>query len=159
VIVEIAVERYGFTCRNCGHSWAGDYDVHYLRDYDGDLWAFYRLDGVPVPAPASDDHLCPVCGHAGVLVELISRRDVPLASLGGNEPRTRAAETRGDTAPPEHVFVALRRGARETSVVGVFRELSAAFHAFGESERAWRETVPGRWSDGAGLRVERHRLV
>jgi hypothetical protein len=57
------------------------------------------------------------------------------------------------------VFVALQRDARETNVVGVFRELSAAFDAFDDPVREWTETIPGRWSDGAGLRVERHRLV
>ena len=60
---------------------------------------------------------------------------------------------------PEYVFVALQRDARDTNVVGVFRELDAAFGAFGEPERVWKETVPGRWTDEAGLRVERHALV
>jgi hypothetical protein len=59
----------------------------------------------------------------------------------------------------EHVFVALQRDAREVNVVGVFAELQSAFDAFGEPGRLWKETVPGRWSDGGGLRVERHALV
>jgi hypothetical protein len=171
VIVEVAVERYRFRCRNCGHTWTADYDVQYLRDYEGDEWAFYRLDGVPVPAPALGDHLCPVCGHGNVFVELIARRDVPVASLGSDEPRNKVTESRearrnaaprlaaDDRSVPEQVFVALQRDARDDNVVGVFRELSAAFDAFGEPDRVWKETSPGRWSDGAGLRVERHRLV
>jgi hypothetical protein len=62
-------------------------------------------------------------------------------------------------AEPEYVFVALQRDARDVNVVGVFRELEAAFGVFGEPVRAWKETVPGVWSDEAGLRVERHALV
>jgi hypothetical protein len=59
----------------------------------------------------------------------------------------------------ELVFVALQRDAREVNVVGVFRELRAAVDSFGEPERVWKETAPGRWSDGGGLRVERHTLI
>jgi hypothetical protein len=88
VIVELAVERYQFTCRNCGHTWTADYDVQHLQDNTGDTWAFYRLDGVPVLKPAEDLHLCPVCAHSSVFVDLIARRDVPLASLDSDQPRT-----------------------------------------------------------------------
>jgi ribosomal protein S27AE len=89
VIVELAVERYQFTCRNCGHTWSADYDVQYLQDNTGDTWAFYRLDGAPVLAPPEDLHLCPVCGHGSVFVDLIARRDIPLASLDSDQPRTK----------------------------------------------------------------------
>ncbi|HEY0451837.1 hypothetical protein [Actinophytocola sp.] len=59
-----------------------------------------------------------------------------------------------------HVFVALQRDpAGELNVVGVFRELADAFDAFGEPDSVWAETAPGRWTDGEGLRIERHALV
>jgi hypothetical protein len=89
MIVELAVERYQFTCRNCGHTWTARYDVQYLRDNTGDTWAFYQLDGAPVLAPPEDVHLCPVCKHSNVFVDLIARRDIPLASLDSDRPRTK----------------------------------------------------------------------
>jgi hypothetical protein len=102
VIVEIAVERYRFECGNCGHTWTADYDVVYLEDHE-DVWAFYRLDGIPVPSPAADDILCPVCRHGQVVVRLIARRDVPVASMDRDEPRqkmTSTPEERRAAAPP-----------------------------------------------------------
>jgi predicted RNA-binding Zn-ribbon protein involved in translation (DUF1610 family) len=93
MIVEIAVERYRFECANCGNVWSADYDVQYLQDADGGVFAFYRLDGVPVPSPAEDDVLCPVCGHGRVFRGLEARRDVPIASLDSDEPRHEVAET------------------------------------------------------------------
>jgi hypothetical protein len=102
MIVEVAVERYSFECGNCGHTWTADYDVLYLEDHE-DVWSFYRLDGFPVPSPAADDILCPVCRHGQVVVRLIARRDVPLVSPDGDEPRqqvTSTAEERRADAPP-----------------------------------------------------------
>ncbi|HEX8865247.1 MAG TPA: hypothetical protein VF821_06270 [Lentzea sp.] len=46
MIVEIAVGRYRFECANCGHVWTADYDAQYLRDADGAVFVFYRLDGL-----------------------------------------------------------------------------------------------------------------
>jgi hypothetical protein len=60
---------------------------------------------------------------------------------------------------PVDVFVALQRDAGEVEVVGVFRSLDSAIAALGESLVGWREITPGRWSDGQGLRVERHVLL
>jgi hypothetical protein len=60
----------------------------------------------------------------------------------------------------EHVFVALQRDpGGDLGVVGVFRELAGAFDAFGEPDREWAETGPGRWTDDTGLRIERHVLL
>ena len=102
MIIEIAVERYSFECANCGHSWSADYDVQYLQHTDGAVFAFYRLDGVPVPSPAEDDLLCPVCRHGRVIRELVARRDIPIASLDSDEPRhevAATAEERRQSAP------------------------------------------------------------
>ena len=103
MILEIGVERYRFTCANCGHIWITDYDVQYMQDYGGDVWAYYRLNGVPVLAPVADEILCPACWHGKVRVELVARRDVPVASLDRDEPRQRVTATpaqRRDSAPP-----------------------------------------------------------
>ncbi|HEY0449170.1 hypothetical protein [Actinophytocola sp.] len=102
MIVEIAVERYRFSCANCGHTWTADYDVQFLEDNEGDVWAYYRLDGVPVLNPAFDDILCPVCGRNRVFRELVARRDVPVAAEDKDEPRqkvTADADTRRATVP------------------------------------------------------------
>jgi hypothetical protein len=58
-----------------------------------------------------------------------------------------------------HVFVALQEDAEDVAVVGVFRSLRAAAESFVSTDDAWEETIPGRWVDGTGLRVERHALV
>jgi hypothetical protein len=62
-------------------------------------------------------------------------------------------------ADPSDVYVALQRDAGDVTVVGVFRTFDAAAAALGWQPGAWRETTPGRWADGNGLRVERHALV
>jgi ribosomal protein S27AE len=93
VIVEIAVERYHFVCGHCGYEWTADYDVQYLRDYSGEVLAFYRLNGAPVEPPPEDVIICPRCGEGPVRVELIGRRDVPIASLDSDEPRQKVATT------------------------------------------------------------------
>jgi predicted RNA-binding Zn-ribbon protein involved in translation (DUF1610 family) len=99
-MVEMAVERYRFTCSNCGHTWTADYDVQYLEDPSGDAWAFYRLDGVPVIAPTQDVHVCPVCGRGRVWVDLMARRDVPFARLDSDQPRTKVTGRRRAAVPP-----------------------------------------------------------
>jgi hypothetical protein len=70
--------------------------VQYLEDHESDVWAFYRLNGLPVLAPASDDHLCPVRRRGRVFVDLIARRNVPLASLTSDEPRTKLTRSGTD---------------------------------------------------------------
>ncbi|MFD1044613.1 hypothetical protein ACFQ1S_02885 [Kibdelosporangium lantanae] len=89
MVTEFAIERYTFTCTNCGHTWSADYDVQYLEDRDGDEWAFYRLNGQPVIAPTEETHLCPVCGRGRVFVDLVAQRRIPLASLDSDEPRVK----------------------------------------------------------------------
>jgi hypothetical protein len=60
---------------------------------------------------------------------------------------------------PSDVYVALQRDAGDVAVVGVFRSFDEAAVALGWQPGAWQETTPGRWTDGQGLRVERHALV
>ncbi|USX53784.1 hypothetical protein [Lentzea sp. HUAS12] len=105
MIVEIAVERYSFECAHCGHTWSADYDVQHLHDADDAVFAFYRLDGVPVPPPAEEDLLCPVCRHGRVLRTLVTRRQVPVASVGSTEPSREVITTPEErrTPPPAPV--------------------------------------------------------
>lgn len=111
---EIAVERYSFHCPWCRRAWTADYDVQYVTDDgDGTCWAFYRHNGVPVENPCDAEQiLCPGCGHTHVTVDLVARRDVPLADLGSEQPRhrvTSAGAERRAAAPPlpaEHVTAA-----------------------------------------------------
>jgi ribosomal protein S27AE len=93
MLVETAVERYRFVCGRCGHTWTADYDVQYVSDDVGATFAFYRLDGVPVPAPTSGDIPCPNCGATGIAVIPEGRRDSPPARLDGDEPRQRVTTT------------------------------------------------------------------
>ncbi|GII62824.1 hypothetical protein Skr01_29090 [Sphaerisporangium krabiense] len=89
MLVEIAVERYRFVCGRCGHTWTADYDVQYVSDDLGEVFAFYRLDGVPVLAPTGDEIICPNCGAMGVRAILEGRRDSPPARLDTDQPRQR----------------------------------------------------------------------
>jgi ribosomal protein S27AE len=93
MLVETAVERYRFICGRCGYTWTADYDVQYVSDDVGATFAFYRLDGVPVPAPTSGELICPNCGAMGVAVIPEGRRDSPPADLGGDAPRQRVTTT------------------------------------------------------------------
>ena len=102
MIIESAIERYRFQCRNCGHSWADDYAVQYVEDSEGSVWSYYRVGGAPVLSPAADRLICPVCHHGQVSVDLIGRSEVPLASLDKDEPRqpvTSTREQRREAAP------------------------------------------------------------
>jgi hypothetical protein len=102
MLTDVAVERYEFICRRCGYNWTADYDVQYVMDIDGETFAFYRLDGVPVPAPTGGDVICSNCGAANVAVILVARRDSPPARLDSDEPRQRVTTTaaqRRDAAP------------------------------------------------------------
>jgi ribosomal protein S27AE len=93
MLVETAVERYRFVCGRCGYTWTADYDVQYVSDDVGATFAFYRLDGVPVPSPARDEIVCPNCGATGVAVIPEGRRDSPAARLDSDEPRDRVTTT------------------------------------------------------------------
>ena len=90
---ETAVERYRFVCGRCGHRWMANYDVQYVSDDVGAMFAFYRLDGVPVPAPVGEEIICPKCGATGVAVIPEGRRDSPPARLDSDEPRQRVTTT------------------------------------------------------------------
>jgi ribosomal protein S27AE len=93
MLVETAIERYRFTCGRCGHTWTADYDVQYVSDDVGATFAFYRLDGVPVPAPIGDEIICPNCGAMGVAVIPEGRRVSSPADLQSDEPRQRVTTT------------------------------------------------------------------
>jgi hypothetical protein len=93
MLVETAVERYRFVCGRCGHTWTADYDVQYLSDDVGATFAFYRLDGVPVPAPTAGEITCRNCGAMDVAVIPEGRRDSPPADLCGDAPRQRVTTT------------------------------------------------------------------
>jgi ribosomal protein S27AE len=93
MLVETAVERYRFICGRCGYTWTADYDVQYVSDDVGATFAFYRLDGVSVPAPTGDEVICPNCGAMGVAVIPEGRRDSPPADLHSDVPRQRVMTT------------------------------------------------------------------
>jgi ribosomal protein S27AE len=93
MLIETAVERYRFVCGRCGHRWTADYDVQYVSDDVGATFAFYRLDGVPVPAPTGEEVICPNCGAASVAVIPEGRRDSLSARLDSDEPRQRVTTT------------------------------------------------------------------
>jgi ribosomal protein S27AE len=102
MLVEVAVERYRFVCGRCGYTWTADYDVQYVSDDVGATFAFYRLDGVPVPSPIRDEIVCPNCGAVGVAVIPEGRRDSPAARLDSDESRERVTTTpeqRRDSRP------------------------------------------------------------
>ncbi|MBD0323072.1 MAG: hypothetical protein ICV72_06755 [Aldersonia sp.] len=102
MIIEGAIERYHFECRNCGNVWEDDYTVQYVEDLDGTVWSFYRFEGTPVSAPVAEDVICPKCHHTHVAGKLIGRSEVPLASLDRDEPRqpvTSTREQRREAAP------------------------------------------------------------
>ncbi|GAA0349786.1 hypothetical protein GCM10010151_44350 [Actinoallomurus spadix] len=54
MLADVAVERYRSVRGRCGHTWTADYDVQYVTDDVGATFAFYRLDGVPVPPRRGD---------------------------------------------------------------------------------------------------------
>jgi hypothetical protein len=93
MLVETAVERYRFVCGRCGHRWTADYDVQYVSDDVGATFAFYRLDGVPVPTSAGEEIICANCGATGVAVIPEGRRDSPPARLDSDEPRQSVTTT------------------------------------------------------------------
>lgn len=95
MITEIAVERYRLDCGECETSWYRDYDVQYLADSEGDVWAFYRLDGAPAMPPTAGEELCPRC-HRLLHVHLVARRDAPLAHLDSDHPRQPVTGTAAD---------------------------------------------------------------
>jgi Zn finger protein HypA/HybF involved in hydrogenase expression len=118
MIIESAIERYRFECRNCGHTWADDYTVQYVEDSEGSLWSFYRLEGIPVISPTAHDLICPQCHHTQVAEDLVGRREVPLASLERDEPRqqvTGTREQRRESAPELPGEVRLTRVTSEES--------------------------------------------
>ncbi|MCO5995718.1 hypothetical protein [Actinoallomurus rhizosphaericola] len=93
MLADVAVERYRFVCGRCGRTWTADYDVQYVTDDVGATFAFYRLDGVPVPPPTGGEVTCPNCGAMGVAVIPEGRRDSPPARLDSDEPRERVTTT------------------------------------------------------------------
>jgi hypothetical protein len=93
MLVETAVERYRFVCGVCAYTWTADYDVQYVSDDIGTTFAFYRLDGVPVPSPIGQEIICPNCGAMGVAMIPEGRRDSPPARLDSDEPRQRLTTT------------------------------------------------------------------
>lgn len=93
MLVETAVERHDFVCGRCGYAWTADYDVQYVSDDVGATFAFYRLDGVPVPAPTGGEITCPNCGAMSVAVVPDGRRDSSPACLHSDEPRRRVTTT------------------------------------------------------------------
>ncbi|GAA4507640.1 hypothetical protein GCM10023191_066330 [Actinoallomurus oryzae] len=93
MLVDVAVERYRFVCGRCGRTWTADYDVQYVSDDVGAIFAFYRLDGVPVPPPTGGEVTCPNCGAMGVAVIPEGRRDSSPARLDSDEPRLRVTTT------------------------------------------------------------------
>ena len=99
MLVETAVERCRFVCGRCGHTWTADYDVQYVSDDVGATFAFYRLDGMPVPPPTGDEIICPNCGAMGVRAIPEGRRDSPHAwtatsRAGGSRPARNSAVRR-----------------------------------------------------------------
>jgi hypothetical protein len=69
-------------------------------DIDGETFAFYRLDGVPVPAPTGGDVICSNCGAANVAVILVARRDSPPARLDSDEPGSGSPRPRPSAVTP-----------------------------------------------------------
>ncbi|GAB3979677.1 hypothetical protein GCM10029978_075690 [Actinoallomurus acanthiterrae] len=86
MLVDVAVERYRFVCGRCGRDWTADDDVQYVSDDVGAVFAFYRLDGVPVQPPTGGEVTCPNCGAMGVAVIPEGHRDSPPARLDSDEP-------------------------------------------------------------------------
>jgi hypothetical protein len=60
MIVETAIESYGFTCARCGARWAVSYEVRQASD-EGVTESFYRRGGVPCAAPSGENVACPAC--------------------------------------------------------------------------------------------------
>ncbi|GAA4612889.1 hypothetical protein GCM10023195_55520 [Actinoallomurus liliacearum] len=77
MLIETAVEGYRFVCGSCGHTWMADYDIQYVSDDVGATFGFYRLDGVPVPAPTAGDIPCTNCGAVGVAMIPEGRCEAP----------------------------------------------------------------------------------
>jgi hypothetical protein len=75
--IEDAIERYQFTCRRCATQWAADYDARHVTDVAGNIFSFYRRDGVPCEAPAAADIMCPTCHRAPVHVILLAYLPIP----------------------------------------------------------------------------------
>ena len=104
MLKDIAVERYRFTCADCGHVWSADFDVQHIDDGHGVTWEYFSLDGIPVPSPtAPGTQSCPRCGATWIHVQLMAVRTVPLAE----------AEGRADPARPRQRLDSERRAAHE----------------------------------------------
>jgi ribosomal protein S27AE len=114
MLVETAVERYRFVCGRCGHTWTADYDVQYVSDDVGATFAFYRLDGVPVPASTNGDIPCPNCGAMGVAVIPEGRRDSPPRGWIVTNPVSASRQPRYSAARPFRTYPPSVRGRHRT---------------------------------------------
>ncbi|MCB0907776.1 MAG: hypothetical protein KDB63_11740 [Nocardioidaceae bacterium] len=70
---EELVEQFSFTCQNCTHAWALDYDVFHVEDGRGhDCDYFFRHRHQIADPRARHAVRCPVCASPVVRVELTS---------------------------------------------------------------------------------------
>ncbi|WP_051898981.1 hypothetical protein [Sciscionella sediminilitoris] len=114
MITEIAVERYAFSCIHCGRAWTADYDVQYIPENDGSLWAFYHHEGQATENPRADLLVCPDCGRSGVQPRLLSRREIPVADPSSTQPRNLVTtEDRNLSAPRQPTEQLTRPGGAE----------------------------------------------
>lgn len=72
--LEIARESYSFTCKRCGDTWSGEFEVRRHQDSEGDVEEFWTHRGVPCPSPYKGG-CCPGCGGYRIAL-LPTKRDV-----------------------------------------------------------------------------------
>ena len=72
IMVEVAWERYRFTCARCD-MWWGDFEVRVYRDVEGTEFAYFRHGGSACEAPLAADTLCPE--YHAVEVAVVPARD------------------------------------------------------------------------------------
>ena len=115
VLKQLAVERFRFSCRGCGHAWSDEYDVQHIEDGHGVTWEYYSLGGVPVTAPTAPGSVdCPRCGASGVIHQLLAVREIPLADTtagSGDADRPRQRVDAASEAPRTEAGLVAGRGA------------------------------------------------
>lgn len=105
ILKEIAVERFSFSCANCDHAWAVDYDVQHVEDGHGHQHDYFFCNGLPILNPTTPESvLCPACHTTHVFARLTGRRATPAAEVEAPAvPATRPSAqltAERDQAPP-----------------------------------------------------------